>query len=92
MCARRCRRYVIIALYDFVIFNVALAIFNLIPVPPLDGSALLFRFLPPRQAFAAAADARPVRLHHPARVHRSADRPTIMARILNAVINFLVGR
>ena len=27
-------------------FNVALSIFNLIPVPPLDGSTLLFRFLP----------------------------------------------
>ena len=35
----------------FVVFNVALAIFNLIPIPPLDGSVLLFRFLPPRQAW-----------------------------------------
>jgi Zn-dependent protease len=33
-------------LWLFVVFNVALAIFNLIPVPPLDGSTLLFRFLP----------------------------------------------
>jgi Zn-dependent protease len=40
-----------IALTDFVIFNVALAVFNLIPVPPLDGSAILFRFLSPRQAW-----------------------------------------
>jgi Zn-dependent protease len=39
------------ALYLFVVFNVALAIFNLIPVPPLDGSALLFRFLSPRQVW-----------------------------------------
>lgn len=39
------------ALYAFVVFNVALAVFNLIPVPPLDGSALLFRFLSPRQAW-----------------------------------------
>jgi Zn-dependent protease len=38
-------------LYDFVLFNVALAIFNLIPVPPLDGSALLFRVLSPRRAW-----------------------------------------
>ena len=35
----------------FVVFNVALAIFNLIPVPPLDGSALLFRVLSPQQAW-----------------------------------------
>lgn len=38
-------------LYLFVVFNVALAIFNLIPVPPLDGSAILFRFLSPRQVW-----------------------------------------
>jgi Zn-dependent protease len=39
------------ALTYWVLFNVALAIFNLIPVPPLDGSAILFRFLSPRQAW-----------------------------------------
>jgi Zn-dependent protease len=37
--------------YNFVLFNVLLAIFNFIPVPPLDGSALLYRFLSPRQAW-----------------------------------------
>ena len=35
----------------FVRFNVALMIFNLLPVPPLDGSAILFRFLSPQQAW-----------------------------------------
>lgn len=38
-------------IYLFVVFNVALAIFNLIPIPPLDGSSLLFRVLSPRQAW-----------------------------------------
>jgi len=38
-------------LVNFLIFNVALAIFNLIPVPPLDGSSLLYRFLSPRMAW-----------------------------------------
>ena len=38
-------------LYYFVAFNVLLALFNLIPVPPLDGSALLYRFLTPAQAW-----------------------------------------
>jgi len=42
---------VYITVYYFVVFNVMLAIFNLLPVPPLDGSALLFRLLSPRQAW-----------------------------------------
>ncbi len=34
-----------------VLINLALAIFNLIPIPPLDGSKVLFAFLPPRLAW-----------------------------------------
>ncbi|MCK4738579.1 MAG: site-2 protease family protein [Deltaproteobacteria bacterium] len=36
--------------YISVRLNIALAIFNMIPVPPLDGSKALFHFLPPRMA------------------------------------------
>jgi Zn-dependent protease len=39
------------ALSMFVVFNLFLMIFNLIPVPPLDGGTLLFRFLPVQQAW-----------------------------------------
>jgi Zn-dependent protease len=35
-----------------VLLNIVLAIFNLIPIPPLDGSNVLLAFLPPRQALA----------------------------------------
>jgi len=35
----------------FVLINVILMIFNLFPVPPLDGSKVLFAFLPPRLAW-----------------------------------------
>jgi len=33
-----------------VVINLVLAIFNLIPIPPLDGSHILFALLPPSQA------------------------------------------
>jgi Zn-dependent protease len=35
-------------IYLFVVFNILLALFNMIPIPPLDGSTLLWRFLPPQ--------------------------------------------
>ncbi len=39
---------VIQILYLFVYINLLLMIFNLLPIPPLDGSKVLFAFLPPR--------------------------------------------
>lgn len=34
-----------------VFFNIALGLFNLLPIPPLDGYNLVLPFLPPRTAF-----------------------------------------
>jgi len=38
-------------LLGFVYYNVALMVFNLIPIPPLDGSTVLFRILSPEAAW-----------------------------------------
>lgn len=42
---------VIEILYLFVTINIVLMLFNFIPVPPLDGSKVLFALLPPRLAW-----------------------------------------
>jgi Zn-dependent protease len=38
-------------LFYFVLINVALLLFNLVPIPPLDGSKVLFSFMSPRQVY-----------------------------------------
>jgi Zn-dependent protease len=38
-------------LFFIVFYNVALGIFNLLPIPPLDGYNLVLPFLPPRTAY-----------------------------------------
>ena len=43
--------FVIRLLYLSLILNVTFAIFNLMPVPPLDGGQILITFLPPQQVY-----------------------------------------
>ncbi|WP_422443833.1 site-2 protease family protein [Thermoanaerobacterium sp. DL9XJH110] len=38
-------------IYLLFLYNLTLAVFNLIPIPPLDGSKILMGFLPGRQAY-----------------------------------------
>ena len=38
--------YIYLFLYYYISLNVVLAVFNLVPIPPLDGSKILFMFLP----------------------------------------------
>jgi len=40
--------FTVLFLYYGVYMNVTLAVFNLLPVPPLDGSRIFYVFLPPR--------------------------------------------
>lgn len=43
--------YFILMLYLGIYYNIAFAIFNLIPAPPLDGSRILYTFLPSKLLF-----------------------------------------
>ena len=45
------RAYQVILL-SIVLYNCLLGVFNLIPIPPLDGSRVVYGLLPPRQAYA----------------------------------------
>lgn len=46
--------YAYVLLYLAIQLNINLAVFNLLPIPPLDGSKILYMFLPPKVYFKIA--------------------------------------
>ncbi len=69
-----------------VVWNCALGLFNLIPIPPLDGSWLLMRFLPLRHIIALQH----FRLLGMALVMLLMSSPAISSRVLYAPLRFAV--
>ena len=43
--------YVNMFLSYYIVLNITLAVFNLVPIPPLDGSKILFMFLPDKWVY-----------------------------------------
>lgn len=75
--------------YYFVLYNVLLAIFNFIPVPPLDGSTLLYRILTPRQAWQVRPFLNQYGIFVVLAVVLLASRP--LSNLIYTVTNVLVG-
>ena len=76
-----------------VMLNLGLAVFNLIPIPPLDGSRLFTVFLPPRQYFQIMQYERYIQIALFAAIFLGfLDRPLafVQAHAFNA-LNFLTG-
>ena len=74
--SRTCRRPIVAFLSLAISFNVLLAVFNMLPIPPLDGGNVLSGLLPSR--FAAMLDqVQAVRLSHPVRACCSPTASTI---------------
>ncbi len=44
-------KYVVLFFLYYVQLNITLAVFNLLPIPPLDGSKILFMFLPDKWVY-----------------------------------------
>ena len=74
--------YVWFVIYCFVQINVGLAVFNLIPIPPLDGSKILSYFLPARWDYKIAQYGMTIQIIFFA---------VILTGILNPVINFFAN-
>lgn len=75
-------RYTLLFLYMFAAMNTGLAIFNFLPMPPLDGSRILFSFLPTKAYFGVMKYERYI---------AAAIMILIFTGLLDAPLSFLIG-
>jgi Zn-dependent protease len=79
-------------MYNFVIINCGLFVFNLIPVPPLDGASILLAALDPRTAY----QVRPVLLQYGPIILLvlilTGFASIVLGPIIDALVSLLVGR
>ena len=86
-------RFLYMVVEDCVVLNVGLMVFNLIPVPPLDGSKVLLEFLPYRVRYYAYRYERYIGLVFLAMLYFGILSPVLnfLARYVFLFIKFLVG-
>ena len=72
--------FFLVFLYYGIQLNITLAVFNLLPVPPLDGSRIFYVFLPPKVYFGVMKYERYISL---------AIMVLLMLGVLSPVLNFI---
>jgi Zn-dependent protease len=79
-------------MYNFVMINCGLFVFNLIPVPPLDGSSIMLAALDPRTAY----QVRPVLMQYGPIILLvlilTGFASIVLGPIIDALVSLLVGR
>lgn len=78
--------YIYNFIYIAIILNINLAVFNLLPIPPLDGSKILYMFLPPRIYFKIAPYERYISIAFMLLLATG-----VISPLLNTVTDFITG-
>ena len=81
--------YVYLFLSFYILINIRLAVFNLLPIPPLDGSKILFVFLPDKLVYKFYQYQQIISIVLIALLWIGAYMPYFPFNILTSILNFL---